>query len=223
MRTNGSPCRARPGAIWCVAALLAAVGGCAETDLDSQGAAPSPDPGAQPAARQDRTAPAAGEASDPLTLRRQTLIVRDIERSLRLYRDAIGMEVIYDQIIRRPHRTEDREQQIRLVLLKANNDFIGVLGLVDYEHGNLDHPAHAKPIRREGFTPGNSVLLFNTTELDARWPRIEAVDGVEVIGGPTYTEYPSYDGTSIIRVMVTRFYDADGFLVEFNQLLDPIH
>ena len=162
-------------------------------------------------------------APDPLTLRRQTLIVRDIEKSLRLYRDAIGMEVIYDNIIRRPHRTEDRQQEIRLVFLKANNDFIGVLGLVDYEYNNPDHPAHAKPVRKEGFTPGNSVLLFNTTELDERWPLIEAVEGVEVIGGPTYTEYPSYDGSSVIRVNVTRFYDADGFLVEFNQPLDPIH
>ena len=122
-----------------------------------------------------------------------------------------------------PAAALDDQQVIRLVFLKANNDFIGVLGLVDYEYNNPDHPAHAKPVRKEGFTPGNSVLLFNTTQLEERWPKIEAVEGVEVIGGPTYTEYPSYDGSSIIRVNVTRFYDADGFLVEFNQPLDPIH
>ena len=182
---------------------------------------------ASPTASQDhvplRVQAGMDAAPEPLTLRRQTLIVRDIETSLRLYRDAIGMEVIYDQIIRRPHRTEDRQQEIRLVFLKASHAFIGVLGLVDYEYNNPGHPAHAKPVRREGFTPGNSVLLFNTTELDARWPDIVAVEGVEVIGGPTYTEYPSYDGSSTIRVNVTRFYDPDGFLVEFNQPLDPIH
>ena len=160
---------------------------------------------------------------DPLALRRQTLIVRDIERSLVLYRDAIGMEVIYDNIIRRPHKTEDREQEIRLVFLKANNDFIGVLGLVDYEYNNPGHPMHSKPVRKEGFTPGNAVVLFNTTELEERWPLVEAVPGVDVINGPTYTEYPSYDGTSKIRVNVTRFYDPDGFLVEYNQPLDPMH
>ena len=160
---------------------------------------------------------------DPLALRRQTLIVRDIERSLALYRDAIGMEVIYDNIIRRPHKTEDRQQEIRLVFLKASNDFIGVLGLVDYEYNNPEHPMHSKPVRKEGFTPGNAVVLFNTTELDKRWPLVEAVPGVDVINGPTYTEYPSYDGTSKIRVNVTRFYDPDGFLVEYNQPLDPMH
>jgi len=161
--------------------------------------------------------------SDPLTLRRQTLIVRDIEKSLALYRDAIGMTVIYDNIIRRPHRTEGRQQEIRLVFLKANSDYIGVLGLVDYEYNNPDHPVHAKPLRHEGFTPGNSVVLFNTTELEDRWRMIESTPGVEVINGPTYTEYPSYDGSSTIRVTVTRFYDPDGFLVEYNQPIDRLH
>ena len=42
--------------------------------------------------------------NDSLVLRRQTLIVRDIDTSLALYRDAIGMTVIYDQVIRRPHK-----------------------------------------------------------------------------------------------------------------------
>lgn len=197
-------------ALLCAAGLMA-VAGCTGPVADDDGKAGS------------EAGFGSHEASHPLTLRRQTLIVRDIERSLRLYRDAIGMEVIYDNIIRRPHATEAREQQIRLVFLKASDEFIGVLGLVDYEHNNPEHPAHAKPVRREGFTPGNSVLLFNTTELDERWPMIEAAEGVEVIGGPTYREYPSYDGTSTIRVNVTTFYDADGFLVEFNQPLDPIH
>ena len=222
MKTNREGQRARLLALWLSTLLAAALGGCTEVDGNSEPGTASPDPGAQPADVVEGAVPATSEAPDPLTLRRQTLIVRDIEKSLRLYRDAIGMEVIYDQIIRRPHRTEDREQEIRLVFLKANNDFIGVLGLVDYEAGDPEHPVHAKPVRKEGFTPGNSVLLFNTTELDERWPRIEAVEGVEIIGGPTYTEYPSYDGTSVIRVMVTRFYDPDGFLVEFNQPLDPI-
>lgn len=161
-------------------------------------------------------------AEEDLYLRRQTLIVRDIDKSLALYRDAIGMEVIYDQMIVRPHKTEDRMQEIRLVLLKATDDFIGVLGLVDYEAGNPNHSVHSKPLRKEGFTPGNSVLVYNAKGLDERWPKIEKAPGVDIISPPTYTEYPSYDGKSIIRVMVSKFYDADGFLVELNEALDKI-
>lgn len=155
-------------------------------------------------------------------LRRQTLIVRDIDASLALYRDAIGMFVIYDQVIRRPQKTEDRTQEIRLVFLKATDDYIGVLGLVDYEYNNPDHPAHKKPARREGFTPGNAVVLFNTARREALWPAVASAPGVEVINVPTYTEYPTYDGTGVIRVNVSRFYDADGFLVDLNQPIDEI-
>lgn len=159
---------------------------------------------------------------EPLVLRRQTLIVRDVDVSLALYRDAVGMTVIYDQVIRRPHKTEDRVQEIRLVFLKATDDYIGVLGLVDYEYNNPEHPVHNKPVRHEGFTPGNAVVLFNTTRLEAMWPKVASAPGVEVINGPTYTEYPGYDGADVIRVNVSRFYDADGFLVELNQPIDEI-
>lgn len=158
----------------------------------------------------------------PLALRRTTLIVRDMDKSLALYRDAIGMTVIYDNIIKRPHKTEKRMQEIRLVFLKANNDFIGVLGLADYEHNNPSHPTHSKPVVKGGFTPGSTVVLFNTTELEKRWPIISAAPGVEILNGPVLAEYPSYDGSSTIKVNVTRFYDPDGYLVEYNQTIDKL-
>ena len=157
-----------------------------------------------------------------LVLRRQTLVVRDIEKSLALYRDAIGMEVIYDQVIKRPLSGSDREQVLRLIFLKASNQYTGVLGLVDYEYGYPNHPAHTKPIRHEGFTPGNSILVFNSNELSESWPLIEKSPGVKIITKPKLTTYPGYGGEGIIRVMVSKFYDPDGFLVEMNQLLDPL-
>ena len=159
---------------------------------------------------------------EKLVLRRQTLVVRDIEKSLALYRDAIGMEVIYDQVIKRPMSGSDREQVLRLIFLKASNQYTGVLGLVDYEYGYPDHPAHTKPIRHEGFTPGNSILVFNSNELSESWPLIEKSPGVKIITKPKLTTYPGYGGEGIIRVMVSKFYDPDGFLVEMNQLLDPL-
>ena len=161
----------------------------------------------------------AAAAEFPLTMRRTTLIVRDIEASLKLYRDGLGMEVIYDEEINRPHSSEDREQRLRLIFLKASHDYVGVIGLIDYEYGYPDHPAHTKPVRREGFTPGNAVLLFNTDSLEDKWPIIENAPGVEVISKPKLTEYPGYGGVGNIRVMVSKFYDADGYILEVNQIL----
>ena len=175
-------------------------------------------------ANNDPVAAAVNELSEsfdpkdhPLILRRTTLIVRDIEKSLKLYKDAIGMEIIYDNIIKRKHPTEAGDQEIRLVFLKANHNYFGVLGLVDYEYNKKDKAP--KAIRKEGFTAQNSVLLFNTNELEARFPIIEHTPGVEIITAPAMRKYPSYDGKGTIEVMVSTFYDPDGFLVEFNQVL----
>ncbi len=155
-----------------------------------------------------------------LILRRTTLIVRDVKKSLAFYRDALGMEVIYDNLIRRPHKTEEREEVLRLVFLKSVDEYYGVLGLLEYDYeyaGKKD-----KPIRKEGFTAGNSVLLFNTQNIEEGFRQITAVEGIEILEEPALREYPSYDGKSKIRVMMSTVYDPDGFLVEYNQLLDPI-
>lgn len=163
--------------------------------------------------------PISAAAEFPLLLRRTTLIVRDIEASLELYRDGLGMEVIYDEEINRRHSSEDREQKLRLIFLKASHDYVGVIGLIDYEYGYPDHPAHTKPVRREGFTPGNAILLFNTEGLEEKWPTIIGAPGVEVISKPKLTEYPGYGGVGKIRVLVSKFYDADGYILEVNQIL----
>ena len=163
--------------------------------------------------------PIAAAAEFPLLMRRTTLIVRDIEASLKLYRDALGMEVIYDQEINRPHSSEDREQKLRLIFLKASHDYVGVIGLIDYEYGYPDHPAHTKPVRREGFTPGNAILLFNTDGLEEKWQAIENAPGIEIISKPKLSRYPGYGGVGEIRVLVSKFYDADGYILEVNQVL----
>jgi len=78
------------------------------------------------------------------------------------------------------------------------------------------------PIRKEGFTPQNVVLLFNSNELEARFVKIKAAPDVEIISEPKLTTYPSYDGTDTLKVMVSKFYDPDGFIVEFNKLLSDL-
>ena len=65
-------------------------------------------------------------------LRRTTLVVADIDTSLAFYRDSLGLEVIYDQMIITPRGAtiEEAEKVRRLVFLRSNDDFVGVLGLL---------------------------------------------------------------------------------------------
>ena len=163
--------------------------------------------------------PIAKATDYPLVHRRTTLIVRDINASLALYRDVMGMEVIYDEEINRPRAGSEREQRLRLIFLKASHDYVGVIGLIDYEYGYPDHPAHTKPVRREGFTPGNAILLFNTNDLETQWKAVERTPGVEVISAPKLTLYPGYGDNPDIAVMVSKFYDPDGYIVELNEII----
>lgn len=148
-----------------------------------------------------------------IIFRRTTLIVRDIEESLNLYQKCLGMESIYDQVYTHGEKT------IRLIFLKTVDEHIGVIGLVDYAYDDPNAEVKQKPVKREGFTPQNTVLVFNTNDLDTRWNTIKHMDSIEIIQEPTLTEYPSYDGQDVIRVNVSKFYDPDGYLVELNHIV----
>lgn len=152
--------------------------------------------------------------------RRTTLIVRDINKSLALYRDAIGMEIIYDNILERPHPSGEGTQQVKLVFLKSVHHFYGVLGLLEYQYGEQDK--EIKPVQKEGFTAGNTVLLFNTNDQDAGYAEITKLQDIEIFTEPKIIEYPSYDGQDPIRVKVCVFYDPDGFLVEYNEVIEGL-
>ena len=98
--------------------------------------------------------------------------------------------------------------------MQANDDFIGVLGLLQYIK-----PAKEQPVSDLAFEPGTIVLVFNVKDLDQRWARVVATPGVEVLSEPEETNYPSYDGKTTIPVMVSVIRDPDGFIIELNQLL----
>ncbi|MEC7290898.1 MAG: VOC family protein, partial [Pseudomonadota bacterium] len=158
---------------------------------------------------------------NPLDLRRTTLVVRDIEKSLALYRDALGMTVEYDQELTSPGLAmrygADGQNRSRLVLLKANDSFIGMLGLwqfLDQTEQDLAEPDAAD------FTPGEIVLLFNSKTLDVTFPAAAAAPGVTIIGEPKERRYPSPAGD--IVVLVSMLVDNDGHTIELNQIVsDP--
>lgn len=161
------------------------------------------------------------EARNPLDLRRTTLVVKDIETSLALYRDALGMTVEYDQEITSPGLSmrygADGRNRSRLVLLSANDDFIGMLGIWQF----LDQTEKDKaPPDAADFTPGEIVLLFNTETLDETFAAAAASPGVRVVGTPKERRYPSPAGDIVVRVSM--LVDPDGHTLELNQLIsDP--
>lgn len=162
-------------------------------------------------------APVADDERLPVDVRRTTLVVRDIERSLPFWRDALGLTVVYDQLIERPADPgdpADGKRSLRLVLLRANDDFVGAVGLLEYLFPRRPERAAGedRPI------VGDFIMVVNATDLDSRWERVTAVPGVRVLSEPSKVEYPA-PGGGVIPVMVSMVRDPDGYFVEINQIL----
>jgi catechol 2,3-dioxygenase-like lactoylglutathione lyase family enzyme len=160
-----------------------------------------------------------GEAERvPIDLRRTTLIVRDMDTSLRFYRDVLGLKVAYDQVIRTPREAASdaaADRSLRLVLMQANDDFIGMIGMIQYFKPLK--PVPAAPA--EPFSIGSMVFVFNVKNAAAKFDAARRMPGVRVIDEPTKTTYPGYGGKGIIPVLVSTLTDPDGYAIELNELL----
>jgi catechol 2,3-dioxygenase-like lactoylglutathione lyase family enzyme len=151
----------------------------------------------------------------PVDLRRTTLVVRDIDRSLPLYRDALGLKVIYDEKIGGGKGSDGKDipPTIRLVLLRANDDFIGALGLMQ----RLQAPPAPPPEFRKA-QAGGMIMVFNVKDLDTRFAKIKAAPGVTISQEPSNIEYPAPGGGKI-PVLFSAVWDADGNFIELNRIL----
>ncbi len=154
----------------------------------------------------------------PTDVRRSTIIVRDIENSLKLYRDVIGLEVNYDTTVTTSGvalPAGEPGATARLVLLNSNDPWVGWVGLMEWVEPAI--PAQDYP-KRMG--PGDVVMVLNTDDVEGRCEMAKSVPGVTFTAEARLQTYPGRDGGPDIRVMGCNFFDPDGILIELNQILD---
>lgn len=155
----------------------------------------------------------------PTDIRRLTILVRDMENSLKLYRDVLGLKVNYDAPITvsgvaLPAGVPGNKT--RLVLLNGNDPWIGWIGLMQYTDPPL--PDAGPYPKRLG--PGGHVLVTNTDDAKKRCAMAKAVPGVHLTSEARLQEYPGRNGGPTIRVIGCNFFDPDGTFIELNQILD---
>ncbi len=154
----------------------------------------------------------------PTDIRRVTMIVRDMENSLKLYRDVMGLKVNYDTVLPMSGvalPAGEPGAKARLVLLNGNDPFIGWIGLMEWLDPRLPDPG-AYP-KRMGI--GGHVIVTQTDDVDRRCAEAAKVPGVTVTAPPRDQSYPGRNGALPIKVRGCNFFDPDGTLIELNQLI----
>ncbi|WP_336986760.1 VOC family protein [Altererythrobacter aquiaggeris] len=160
------------------------------------------------------------DAPLPTDVRRATIIVRDMDRSLAFWRDALGLELNYDievtlSGVNLP--VGEPGTRARLVLLNGNDPYIGWIGLLQPIDPPLPDADKPYPTR---LGSGMALMVVNTDDADKRCAAAAAVEGTLMTGPPRRQVYPSRDGKGEIRVRGCNVFDPDGIAVEINQLLD---
>jgi catechol 2,3-dioxygenase-like lactoylglutathione lyase family enzyme len=148
-------------------------------------------------------------------IRRTTALVRDMDRCVAFYRDALGMTVYQDSVM----TTEGMElptghegARVRLVVFKSEDPYIGMVGALQF----LD-PILADP-RESSWNMGIGKVVFvaHTSDADGVFQRVDRL-GVRVTGRPFTRSVPRSGGEGETPMTSMGFYDSDGQLFEVNQ------
>ena len=147
-------------------------------------------------------------------VKRTTLIVRDADRSLAFYRDVLGLTVWYDDEIVLGGVTLPvgaRGDRTRLVIMRADDPVIGMIGLLQFTAPQLPAPES----ERTTLGIGDIVFVMQTDDVEAVHARLEQW-GARVQAPPHAFEVRGADG-SLLRMTTLSFWDPDGYFFEINQ------
>jgi catechol 2,3-dioxygenase-like lactoylglutathione lyase family enzyme len=147
-------------------------------------------------------------------LKRTTLIVADAERSLAFYRDLLGFSVWYDGEIVLSGRglaAGAAGDRTRLVIVKAADPVIGMIGLLQWVEPTLPAP----PAERTRLGVGDVVFVMQGDDVIDTHRRLVAA-GARIFAAPHPFEVRGADGATI-SMTSTSFWDPDGYFIELNQ------
>lgn len=154
----------------------------------------------------------------PTDFRRVTMMVSRMEPALTIYRDILGMESYYDQEIQVsvPGAPPGGARvPARLVILKCNDPFIGMLGLMQLLDGS-----EPPPLRGEHpLGPGEAVFVMQHDNVELAYEKLKDVEGVRIVSKPEVTDFQRGDG-GVLHVEGLRFVDPNGYFIDLNQVVE---
>ena len=153
---------------------------------------------------------------DGYLIRRTTSIVRDMERTIALYRDGLGLTIHQDNEMNLGGGMEipagEPGARMRLTVFKGNHDYIGMIGALQF----LDPPLEEPDWDTWTMGIGRVVNVGGHDDVKHMFENIETC-GVQITCPPLTRSVPASGGEKQIPMTTVGFFDPDGQLWEVNQ------
>lgn len=152
--------------------------------------------------------------ADADIIKRTTLMVRDADTAARWYEDVFGMTRIMDTpftLSGTQLAAGQKGDQTRLIILKARDDVIGMIGLLQWVDPPMEAPA-ALPTR---IAFGAPIFVVAADDCRATTERARAA-GSRIHCEPRDWTVRGFDGREQAMVGAS-FFDLDGYFFEVNQ------
>ena len=148
-------------------------------------------------------------------VRRTTLLVRNLDRSLTFYERVFGLtrytelEVDLDRVPFFPVGPEARTGNSGFVILRGENPLVGMIGLMEIRDPPLPEPAH--DVRRLGI--GSAALVLSVVAADAAANAIEENGGTILMPVTTARNIGDEHG-GFVPAKLFMAQDPDGYFLE---------
>jgi catechol 2,3-dioxygenase-like lactoylglutathione lyase family enzyme len=149
-------------------------------------------------------------------LKRTTLIVEDVRRSIAFYRDVLGMKLYYDQPMTVGGKVIPAGvpgAHVHLGIMEGNHADVAKIGLLQWTDPPLDKPQ--TPYRKR-MGIGDIVIVTETPDLKGLYERLKASPDCHIHCPPHDWSVPTPDGKGQIEMTTLAFFDPDGFFFEVN-------
>lgn len=148
-------------------------------------------------------------------VRRSTMLVRDMDRSLAFYQSVFGLtpyadlEVDLNRVPFFPVGPEARSGSSRFKILKGENPMVGMIGLMEITNPPLPEPDH--DVRRLGI--GSTALVFSVSDAEAAAAAVEAHGGTILMPVTTARNLGDEKG-DFVPAKLFMAQDPDGYFLE---------
>ncbi len=150
------------------------------------------------------------------TVKRTTLIVRDIEVSSKWYEEVLGMSLYYDDTITlggKGMAAGKKGDVTHLKIYRCSDPVIGMIGLLQWIDPKLPAPEEI-PTKVDY---GNPTFVVDTNNVDEVYKKALTL-GTHIHSEPHEWSVRGADG-NMINFITLSVFDPDGYFYEINQRL----